>query len=169
MIDGQLHRYFERLHQHYGEVVRAAPNTLSFATPKAYEDTHGSSSKRKPFLKNDFYEGIAIGTTGKKGAKPTRNLVNELDPEAHAQLRNTFAPGFSKAALKKQGKIVVESVEMFLDQMENRGQEVPIDVKQWYSRLTFDIAAELSFGAPFGCLRTGTLRLWYCLFYLNFI
>jgi cytochrome P450 len=154
-IRGQAHIYFDTLHRKYGPVVRAAPNTLSFITPKAYTDTHNNNnSKNTVFVKNDFYDGIA---SWNRGNKPVRNLVNEIDPQIHAGLKALLAPAFSKAALKKQEASVMSSVKLFLDHMGRSAGQM-VDIKSWYNRLMFDLIAELAFGRPFGVLKTGEKR-----------
>ena len=114
-----------------GDVIRIAPNELSFATAQSFKDIYGPSSKsRKLFVKSDrFYD---IGLT---------NIAFEMDPEEHAKQYKLFAPAFRASALRSQEHIIHEHVDMFIAQLGRLGASTgkSLNVTLWFEWLTFDI------------------------------
>ncbi|RSL38137.1 hypothetical protein CEP54_016430 [Fusarium duplospermum] len=74
-----------RAHDKYGDMVRVAPNELSFNTPRAYKDIYGHAvGDKKPFLKSRvFYDrGPSVVHPG---------IVFTIDPEQHRAQRRSLS------------------------------------------------------------------------------
>ena len=55
-IGGRYPHKIAALHKKYGDVVRIAPNDLSFGTAQSFQDIYGhANAHHKPLLKGDFY------------------------------------------------------------------------------------------------------------------
>ncbi|KAL4990272.1 cytochrome P450 [Aspergillus falconensis] len=125
-------RKIQEAHRRYGDIVRIAPNELSFATAQAFRDIYGVPSKtRKLFPKSDrFYDN----------GHPNIALV--LDPEEHP--------------------IVHAHADLWVAQIAARGRNgaVPLDVSKWLEWLTFDIIGELTFGESFNATRDNKSHPW---------
>ncbi|KAL5047090.1 cytochrome P450 [Aspergillus fruticulosus] len=125
-------RKIQEAHRRYGDIVRIAPNELSFATAQAFRDIYGVPSKtRKLFPKSDrFYDN----------GHPNIALV--LDPEEHP--------------------IVHAHADLWVAQIAARGRNgaVPLDVSKWLGWLTFDIIGELTFGEWFNATRDNKSHPW---------
>ena len=130
-----------------GDVVRIAPNDLSFATVSSSKEIYGHSGKgHRPFLKSAFYD---------RGDQEL-SIVSIRDPAIHAQKRRGLAHAFSATALREQEGLVLQYVEMWLTQLSERAKKREIvNVVEWYNWLTFDIIGDLAFGEPFGAVEEG--------------
>lgn len=114
-----------------GDIIRIAPNELSFATVQSFKDIYGPASKsRKLFLKSDRFYDIGIS-----------NIAFEMDPEEHAKQYKLFAPAFRSSALRSQEHIIHEHVDLFIDQLGRLGvsTEKSLNISLWFEWLTFDI------------------------------
>ncbi|KAJ5901202.1 hypothetical protein N7504_007195 [Penicillium tannophilum] len=88
---GNLPHKIKRLHEQYGDIVRVAPDELSFINPDAWRDIY---SKGREFVRPDEYKDQPPGKTA-------ANLIACSESE-HARLRKILAPGFSeKYAISK--------------------------------------------------------------------
>jgi cytochrome P450 len=100
------------LHEQYGEVVRIAPNELSFATVESYNDIYGHTSKgNQPFLKAKNYDTGA----------PVAHFPGARTPEDHRRQRKALSHAFSAKALREQEDVVVAYVDLFIKQLEKLG------------------------------------------------
>ncbi|KAI0448865.1 cytochrome P450 monooxygenase-like protein [Xylaria acuta] len=140
------------IHRNYGDVVRIAPNELSFCTPRSHRDIYGHTSKgRKRFLKTEFYD---------LGKIP--RITSARDPEVHARQRKAMAHAFSVKALRDQEALIHEYVDLFISQLEKLGEagRKGVNISEVYNWLTFDIIGELSFGESFNAVAEGRTPYW---------
>ncbi|KAI0465973.1 cytochrome P450 monooxygenase-like protein [Xylaria cf. heliscus] len=145
------------IHRHYGDVVRIAPNELSFCTPQSYQEIYGHISKgKKRFLKTEFYD---------LGKIP--RITSARDPEVHARQRKAMAHAFSLKALRDQEVLIHEYVDLFISQLEKLGKagRKGINVSEVFNWLTFDIIGELSFGESFNAVTEGRTPYWISLIF----
>ncbi|RDW69038.1 cytochrome P450 [Aspergillus mulundensis] len=149
---GLWNRKIQEAHRRYGDIVRIAPNELSFATAQAFRDIYGAPTKtRKLFPKSDrFYDN----------GHP--NIAFVLDPEEHARQHKVFAPQFRPSAVRTQEPIVHSHVDLWVKQIAARGRDgtIPLDISKWFEWLTFDIIGELTFGQSFNATRDNKSHPW---------
>ncbi|KAI1103282.1 cytochrome P450 [Jackrogersella minutella] len=151
---GRYPHILEEAHRKYGDVVRIAPNELSFGTVQAHRDIYSTPSKsKKPFLKcGQFYNNGDVS-----------NIFYELDPVQHAQMRKLLAPGFTGVAMKTHEYIVHRYVDMFVQKVGDicaarRGEGVDVtEVVPW---LAFDVMGELTFSESFDAVASGQTHFW---------
>ncbi|KAK7748731.1 hypothetical protein SLS53_000754 [Cytospora paraplurivora] len=135
------------LHRKYGDVVRIAPNALSFVTPQAYHDIYGHATHgKKRFLKNVWYQ------------QDEPRITRVRDPASHAEQRRALSHAFSSRALRDQETVINQYVDLLLKQIGKLGSGGgnAVNVTAAWNWLTFDIIGDLAFGEPFGCLGEGT-------------
>ncbi|MCJ1386575.1 hypothetical protein MMC17_009701 [Xylographa soralifera] len=134
-------------HVSEGDVVRIAPNDLSFATLSSSKEIYNHSGKgHRLFLKSAFYDR----------ADQELSIVMVRDPLLHSQKRRGLAHAFSAKALREQEGIVLRYVEMWLKQLGERAKQgETVNIVEWYNWLTFDIIGDLAFGEPFGAVEEG--------------
>lgn len=114
-----------------GDVIRIAPNDLSFSTPQSLKDIYGPPSKqRKLFTKSDvFYDG-----------GENASLAYERDPSRHAAQTKLYQSAFRLQALRDQEHIIHLHTNTFIDQIlhlsKNNGS---VDMSRATEWLTFDI------------------------------
>jgi cytochrome P450 len=129
-LSGRCAHIMLDIHRKYGDIVRVAPNELSFSSSQSFQDIYGHASKgRGRFLKTEFYD-----------SGPPR-ISSARDPEVHARQRKALSHAFSAKALRDQEVVVHEYVDLFLKQLSKLGEagRKAIDASEAYNWLTFDI------------------------------
>ncbi|KAI0601521.1 putative cytochrome P450 [Biscogniauxia sp. FL1348] len=152
---GQWPRRIQAAHRKYGDIVRIAPNELSFVTAQSFQDIYGPPSKsRKLFPKSELF--YATGIT---------NLVFQTDPDEHAKQYKLFAPAFRASALRSQEHVIQEYADLLVSQL--RGLAVStgeaVNMSLWLEWLTFDIIGELTFGESFDAIKETRSHYWVTL------
>uniref|UniRef100_A0A0D2Y3M3 Isotrichodermin C-15 hydroxylase n=1 Tax=Fusarium oxysporum (strain Fo5176) TaxID=660025 RepID=A0A0D2Y3M3_FUSOF len=100
----------EETHRKYGDVVRIAPNELSFATVQAYHDIYGHALKdKKRFIKGSWYD-VAGDHPG---------IVSVRDPVQHSRQRKYLSHAFSAKSLRGQETLIHGYVDLFLGQLRD--------------------------------------------------
>lgn len=112
-----------------GDVVRVAPNDLSFSTPQSVKDIYGPPSKQKKlFVKSErFYDN-------------NPSLAYERDPERHASQAKLYQSAFRTQALRDQEHLIHQHTDTFVKQLLRLSREVgSVDMARAAEWLTFDI------------------------------
>ncbi|KAI1017797.1 hypothetical protein LB504_003823 [Fusarium proliferatum] len=153
---GSGHKKIYHLHQIYGDIVRVAPNELSFGYPEAWEDVmgHRKRGQAENGKDPDFWRGNDIYT-----------LVGS-DRERHSRLRKILSHGFSAQAMMEQQPVFqryVNTMMKKLREVSSGGQSV--EMTQWLNWATFDMAGDLIFGESFDCLEKAQYHPWVKLLY----
>ncbi|KAF5251100.1 hypothetical protein FANTH_3773 [Fusarium anthophilum] len=148
----------QQVHDKYGDVVRIAPNELSFRSPVAYKDIYGRVSKEAQFLKSEV-----LYSTGSTAMRP--NIVFSRDPQDHRQQRNEISHAFSGHSLIEAQAVIEDYTELFVTQLLEKGGPGTkgVDVSIAYNWLTFDIIGQLTFGEPFDCVKLWKHSEWVTL------
>ncbi|EXK75986.1 hypothetical protein FOQG_19252 [Fusarium oxysporum f. sp. raphani 54005] len=129
----------KQVHDKYGDVVRIAPNELSFQSPVAYKDIYARASKEAQFLKSEV-----LYSTHPSAARP--NIVFSRDPQDHRQQRNEISHAFSGKSLSEAQVVIEDYTELFVTQLVEKGgpKTEGVDVSVVYNWLTFDIIGEMA-------------------------
>lgn len=140
------------MHKRYGDIVRIAPDELSFSHPDAWKDIMGHRKEGLEMEKARWFYRPLEG-------EPL-HVVNE-GREEHGRLRRQLAHGFSEKAMRNQEPLIRGYVNVLLRKMHElcKGGN-PIVLSDWYNYTTFDIIGDLAFGEPFGCLKGSTYDGW---------
>ncbi|KAJ5835982.1 cytochrome protein [Penicillium robsamsonii] len=141
-LTGQLHTYVKSLHEKYGDVVRIAPDELSFRTDQAWKDIYGFSTN---FPKDPRFFNVAKNGIFNLGVSPT--------DEIHRRQRRVLASAFSDTALKYQEHLLQGYVDTLIRKLhEEASAGSTVDLVEWYTYTTFDFMAEYVYGESFSCL-----------------
>jgi cytochrome P450 len=130
----------QKLHNKYGDIVRVAPNELSFRTPTAHKTIYDRPARNKPqFLKSDIFYNTRPST-----APP--NIVFARDPDDHRRQKKEIYHAFSSNSLAKTQTIIDGYTEAFLAQLIKQGgpDTDGVDVSVAYNWLTFDIIGKIT-------------------------
>ncbi|GAT24546.1 cytochrome P450 monooxygenase [Aspergillus luchuensis] len=139
------------LHRQYGDVVRIAPNELSFATASAWKDIYNTTGSGT-FIKSTFYKVANFEAS---------DIIGESDINEHARMRRLWAFGFSAKALIAHEELEQRYVDLLINQIQKFGSSPQgMNVVDWFNYLTFDIIGELVFGESFGATEKGTSAFW---------
>jgi len=169
----------QKMHDHYGPVVRLAPNHVAFTDPRAWKGIYGTLVGHKSGMTEvpkslAFVQALddtvtQIVNSGPEEHALTRRALASMPPPT-AHLPNPSSPmktldGFSASSLRQQEHILVRHTSHLLTLLHSNCQDglAPINAERWYNYLTFDITGDLIFGETFGCLSGSSYRPWIAL------
>lgn len=153
ILAGQFAQDIRTLHQKYGDVVRIAPDELSFINGDAWKAIYGTrlghGQKRKD---SRFYPPTA-------GNAPSIISSNDAD---HSRFRRLLSHAFSDSALRGQEPIIQKYVDLLMERLRQNADNGTraLDLVKWYNFTTFDIIGDLAFGESFDCLKNSTYHQW---------
>jgi cytochrome P450 len=161
ILGGRFPEQTKALHQQYGEVVRIAPDELSFTSGEAWKPIYGTRTghgqKRKD---HRFYPPNAGGAA---------NIIQSSDAD-HSRFRRLLSHGFSDSSLRGQEPIIKGYVDLLMQRLRENiasGNDV-VDMVAWYNFTTFDVIGDLAFGEPFDCLKNSDYHLWISILLSSF-
>ncbi|KAL9012057.1 MAG: hypothetical protein Q9173_003152, partial [Seirophora scorigena] len=156
--NGTMVHHIQKLHEKYGDVVRIAPNELSFISGEtAWQDIYGLRIGKRntgAYLKDPMFFPLPPNGTNSIIA------ANEAD---HARERRLISHAFSDKALRDQEGIIQSYVDLLVRRLHEqvRGDaKGKVDMVRWYNYTTFDVIADLTFGESFHCLRDKDYHPW---------
>lgn len=123
---GSLIHVLHEAHQKYGDVVRIAPNELSYTDPKAWNDIYGHRVGKRELMKDPtFYSSISSGP----------NSIINADRSRHGHLRKQASHGFSERALRSQEHVIIKYVDLMLERLAElaRSGKSSVDIVDWYN------------------------------------
>ena len=135
LLRGDLVRWLHALHEQYGEVVRIAPDEVSFISDvwqDIYGLHHGEKAAKGTYLKDRRWF-----------AEPYNNTwsILQADAEAHPRMRKMIAPAFSDKALREQEVLIQEYVELFVQRLHEQTSgktKGEVDLVKWFNFFTFE-------------------------------
>lgn len=132
--------------------MRIGPNELIFNTHTAWKDIYANRQGHDNFPKDPAHGG-PVRSVGPNQVVP---LLVERNEASHARQRRVLAHAFSVKALAEQEEMVVLHINKLISNLKLLAkEEVPADLCNWFTFLTFDLIGDLSFGEGFGCLDVG--------------
>ncbi|KAF2967339.1 hypothetical protein GQX73_g6274 [Xylaria multiplex] len=155
-LAGNLVRDVRKIHEKYGDVVRIAPDEISFAREDVWAD---ALSGRSPLPRNAIFFKIPPGQPD--------NLVMTADPNASMRMRQIVSPAFTERALSRQEPRIQFYVNLLMQRLQGHTvaqsdvtQEAVVDLVDWLHWFAFDLVGELAFGESFGCLQEMKHHQW---------
>lgn len=148
LMRGKLDYKLRDLHEQYGDVVRSAPQILSFTAASAWKDIYGYGHRELP-------KGIV------QGSGFDEDQLIAAPGASHARMRRAMGPAFSDKALGQQEAVIMEYVDLLVQRLHETSRSgKPTDMVQWYNFTTFDAIADLAYGKSLGGLSEGTTNEW---------
>jgi cytochrome P450 len=151
-----LAREIRALHCKYGDVVRVAPDELSFATPEALQDIYANTPGRPAFPKGPYWNGTIKG-------QPTM-VLNALNQSDHARMRKNVASALTEKAIQAREALIEQyATKMIccLEQVVSKTEYgTVVDITRWLNFTAFDLIGELGFGESFNCLESNEFHAW---------
>lgn len=147
LLRGRLVREVAKWHEEYGQVVRIAPDELSYTSAAAWKDIYGGSNPKD----TRFY------------SSPISDTSTYVQKEAdQSRYRSSIAQTFSDFSLGEQEPVIKRYVDMLISRLHQQtGMGTSsIDMVSWYSFTTFDIIRDLAFGESFDCLNNAQYHEW---------
>ena len=157
-VKGRSHLHVKALHDRYGNVVRIAPDELSFREGDAWKDIYGNRPQRKA----NFLKDMRFYNKSKSGIP---NLAVAPTEEIHQRQRRVIGRAFSDAALKDQEILLQSYVRLLLEKLDEKvlttsNSAAILNIVEWYHYVTFDFMTEFIFGESFGCLQDSEYHPW---------
>ncbi|KIN02897.1 hypothetical protein OIDMADRAFT_160486 [Oidiodendron maius Zn] len=152
LIMGQQAHNACRLHQIYGDVVRIAPDELSYTNSHAWKDIYSHRQGKPEMAKNR-----KSYTT-----HPGGEHIIIANREDHSRFRKNLSHGFSDSSMRQQEPLIQTYVNLLIRRLKEHSQDgqIPQNMSSWYNWITFDIIGDLTFGEPFGCLDNSDYHPW---------
>lgn len=152
LLTGTTNDYCLRLHEQYGEVVKLAPNLLSYASAKAWKDIYERRAGHALLEKEpNFYVHPGDGVPS----------IVTASHSMHGRMRRLFSHAFSERALREQEPLIRSYVDVMIDSLyadAKLGKSV--DLVAYFNWTTFDIIGDLTFGESFNCLDQREYHPW---------
>ncbi|KAF1998223.1 cytochrome P450 [Amniculicola lignicola CBS 123094] len=150
--NGTQARDVRELHRRYGDVVRIAPNQLSFITPSAWKDIYGQTATKR-FQKFGYFK-----------VRPDAQPLLTANGEEHTRQRSAFAPGFSDRAIHAQENPLAAQIDRFIETLKQiMAEDDTVDIGMWFRFLAFDIIGEFALSTDFSCVSNHAYHPWVAL------
>ncbi|KAI9754984.1 MAG: hypothetical protein M4579_004458 [Chaenotheca gracillima] len=153
-LGGRLAQWVTEIHQNYGEVVRTAPDDLSFIDPQAWKDIYVHRPQHGTFQKDPMFYITPVN-----GA---HSLITAPDKD-HSRMRRLVSHAFSEKALKEMEPVIRSYVDLLIERLHEVTQKsagAPVDMVKWYNWTTFDVIGDLTVGESFHCLEGADYHPW---------
>ncbi|KAE8379265.1 cytochrome P450 [Aspergillus bertholletiae] len=149
---GSLPFAIHELHLKYGDVVRVAPNELSYIHPDGWNEIYGHRPGKSEIPKDpSFYSSSLSGPDG----------VFRASRERHGYLRRQMAHGFSEKSMREQEHTIRHFADIVVNYLSTQANgKISVDLTRWYNYFTFDVMGQLVFGESFDCLQNSSFHPW---------
>ncbi|KAI4156798.1 MAG: hypothetical protein L6R39_001020 [Caloplaca ligustica] len=158
MLTGQLVRREREIHEKYGEVVRLAPDEISFANEQAWTDIYTARRGHKRAQRDKAYY-IAPNNQAD-------NIITTNDAKFHLRARTLLSSSFTEDALRAQHTLISGHADTLVSQIRklvgqsSTAEGALINMTDWLNFFTMDVIGDLAFGEAFGCLKNGEYHSW---------
>ena len=140
------------LHKQYGEVVRIGSTELAFFGPVGFHNIYMRRSNHPLSRKSRSHYPLPPSGID--------NIVTTDDEAIHARQCRLFGNAFSEKYLREQEHLL-KYVDLFIRKIdEQRLAGKPVDMKNMFDCLIFDISGDLMLGESFDCLNNSKLHPW---------
>ncbi|KAF2710683.1 putative RNA polymerase II mediator complex component Srb8 [Pleomassaria siparia CBS 279.74] len=153
LLRGKLNEDMLKMHEKYGDVIRLAPNEISFGVEEAWKDIYASTwtqRSEKGFSPNDM----------------PQNIVTTVGINVRARMRRLLAPSFNEQALKAQSPVLEMYASILVKRLQaiynapKPGGDVIVNMLDWVNFYSLDIIGDLAMGESFHCLDESTYHPW---------
>lgn len=126
-LRGDLVYKLHHSHEFYGEVIRIAPNELSYTNPDAWNDIYGHRAGKAELAKDPiFYSSVSSGA----------GSILNADRARHGYLRKQASHGFSERALKSQEHVIQKYADQFIHRLQEcarKEEDSTVDIVSWFN------------------------------------
>ena len=174
-LDRETRQTRTAIHEKYGEIIRLAPDEVSFASEQAWNDIYASrrghkrAGRDKAFSTGEF-DGCYIH---KSVMTPlvlndmADNIFTTNDVKLHARARTILSNSFTEESLHTQHPLIEGHADLLVAKLhalsaesENTDSGALVNMTDWLNFFTMDVIGDLAFGESFGYLQTGEYHTW---------
>ncbi len=142
LLRGHGPQWIRSLHEKYGNVVRVAPDELSYMDAQGWRDIYGSTQAARYGMKrsDDFFAYFF-------DRQSTEASIVSANEENHRRMRKIFTRAFSKPALVAQEPLVITHVDLLIQNLKRaEAANRMVNMVDMHCFVVFDIFADLMFG-----------------------
>ncbi|KAF7295569.1 hypothetical protein MIND_01096900 [Mycena indigotica] len=139
---GYQHRYFKKLHDHYGPFVRTGPNELSIIEPQTVSQILGVGGLDK---------GRYTDATQPPDAPRT---VVTIWGEGHTAKRRVWNRAMTSASQRNYDPFLIRRARQLMSHLSTAADDA-VDMVFWFELFSLDLMGDLSFGGPFESMHQG--------------
>lgn len=142
---GRPHKKLLEIHKRYGQIVRIAPDELSFTHPDSWKEVQGHVKQGQPENGKD-----------PKIYDPSRDTsLVSASRERHGPMRRTLAAAFSARAMVAQQPLLNGYIDLLMQRLREKGESgaKSLNMTKWFEWITFDIVGDLAMGESFECVK----------------
>ncbi|KAF2489574.1 cytochrome P450, partial [Lophium mytilinum] len=147
---GDPHLAIKELHKKYGDVVRIAPDELSFASEEAVRTIYNVNSA---YVKAPWYRACAAPASVGDDVV-NMDLLTEMDKNRYRMQRRLIGPTYSVAGIEKHEHRMDETVDRFIQKSKTLGDQY-VDLEKWIHNYVLDQLAETTLSHNFGYIEKG--------------
>ena len=169
MVKGDLAHQTKEFHAKYGNIVRTAPDELSFTHESAYRDIYAYRAGHQSFPKSLVWNSMP--DLGRRGPPKKPDQILNANDADHSRIRKLFSHPFSDKALTEQEPLIRSYVDLLIQQLRKQVQMsrgCALDMSKWYNFTTFDIIGDLGWGESFDCLKDTKYHSWVAMILSQF-
>ena len=122
-LSGDLPHRLKDLHDQYGDVVRFAPNELSYISADVWKPIYSAVfSKDYPEMPKDYHFTVPLGTMA----------ITVAPYEGHRRYRKKLSPVFSDGSIRGQEPTIKHYIDLLVRQMKDR-EGMVANMVAWYN------------------------------------
>ena len=133
MYNGTLNKEVVKAHEKYGEVVRIAPDELSFTSAEtAWQDIYGFHTVKSG--KGIYLKDLNFYMTPQNGVP---SIVGAPTPAYHSRHRRLLSHAFSDKALREQEPMLHSYINLMIQRMHEASSsdsKSEVNMVKWYSK-----------------------------------
>lgn len=165
LVSGSLVTDVCKIHEQYGDIVRIAPDEVSFARKEAWLEVFAHpTGGALPFYKNPIFFKSPPG-------QPT-NLVTTINLQDNQRMRKVVLPAFTERALRTQEPVIIKYAMYMMERLQEiatapgtNGKGADINMNDWANFFAFDLIGDLAMGESFGCMEGSSYHPWVKMLY----
>lgn len=152
-VSGGMARWVHNLHLIHGDIVRVAPDELSFANGAAWKDIYGAATQDHKATEKEARHYVTPG--GGNNA----SIVGASSKD-HPRLRRALLHPFSERALNEAEPLIRQHLETLVNILNAATSEEKFDMVTMYNHAAFDIMSDYAFDEPLHMQTSSQHRSW---------
>ncbi|MDI1490296.1 MAG: hypothetical protein OHK93_001496 [Ramalina farinacea] len=151
VFTGKSYDYTDRVHEHYGPIVRVGPTELTIRTSAAWKDIY----MHRPQIQKE-----SANQTQPVNRAQSLLTADELD---HPRQRRILSHAFSDKAIREQEQLMQPYFSLLISRVRRDAEIRPgkkVDMSKWFNYITLDVMGDLSFGESFHLLENDEGNPW---------
>ena len=125
-VRGNLLYVIHDEHKKYGDIVRIAPDELSYINGDAWNEIYGHRPGKPEVMKDPtFYSSLSSG----------QNSIINATRSRHGHLRKQMSHGFSEKALRSQEDAIRPYADLLVQRLQEavKNSSPDVDIVSWFN------------------------------------